>query len=1030
MLKNSFKIYNASAGSGKTYMLAKEYLKIILSSEGYRQILALTFTNKAVNEMKERILKSLFDFSKTIALDDASSLFKDLLLELKIEAPELQKKSKIVLKKILHNYAFFDISTIDKFTHRLIRTFAKDLKIPQNFEVILDTDLLLDEAVSRLINKAGSDSKLTKILIDFALEKIDEDKSWDIALDLKQVGKLLFNETDARHLKNFETKKIDDFLVLQNTIQSKIKFLKKEMMNTASRALELIDENDLDHSDFKSSYFPKFMLKIQRGDLKIDFKPAWKQNFGAEPLYATKCQEAKKIKLDSLQTQFVSLFETIKNHWSSYLLAKNIYQNIVPLTVLNAIQQEVKKIQAEKDQLSISEFNTIISNEIKDQPAPFIYERLGEKYRHYFIDEFQDTSEMQWNNLIPLVDNALSSEIGSLFLVGDAKQAIYRWRGGKAEQFLNLAGEVLNPFVVKPDIKLLPSNYRSHEEIIRFNNDFFTRISPFFNNKIYETLYNEGNKQECNSLKNGLVQLSFITDKDEATIHEQYGNEVLNKIVSVIEKNYTYKDICILVRGNKEGVLLANFLAQESIPVLSSESLLLVSSAKVRFLVNLLRYQNQPQDEEIVFELLSFLSKDEQERHRFIGSHLQKIELLFQTVYDFDLLSLQKVSVYDGLEYAIKKFNLAPEGDAYLNFLMDTVLDVEQKEGTGISVFLSHWDKKKEKLSISAPSGIDAVQIMTVHKSKGLEFEIVIFPYANSQIYKEKDAKLWLPVDPNVFEGFDEVLINKKQEVVQYNELAEHLFEEENTRLELDAFNVLYVALTRAIKALYVITKIEVKPKPINDPKRYSDLFVSYLKGKGIWEESKNIYCFGTLDHSSGDKKSEEQETISYQYSYKEREGFKILTKSGALWDTERERALSKGNLIHHIMGLVETEKDVENALNFILRNGSITIEELDLMRKTVLHIINHPKLQQYYEEGSNIKNEKDIITKNGSILRPDRVVIKEKGATVIDYKTGSRDIRYKDQIDSYADALHEMGYAIENKIIIYINEEITPEFI
>jgi len=325
VLTNSFKIYNASAGSGKTYTLTKEYLKIILSSDyGYRQILAITFTNKAVNEMKERILESLFKFSKTDIVDSAKPLFNDLLNELPYKADELQKKSKIALKKILHNYAFFDVSTIDKFTHRLIRTFAKDLKIPQNFEVVLDRDLLLNEAVSRLINKAGEDSKLTKILIDFALEKIDDDKSWDISIDLNKVGNLIFNETDAQHLKKFENKSIDEFLELQNSVQKKIVGLKKELVIKATQALELINTNGLEHSDFRSGWFPKFLVKIQKENLQIDFKAAWKQNFDSAPLYAGKCDQVKKSILDNLQPQFVLIFNSIKTKTNPHPLFMNV----------------------------------------------------------------------------------------------------------------------------------------------------------------------------------------------------------------------------------------------------------------------------------------------------------------------------------------------------------------------------------------------------------------------------------------------------------------------------------------------------------------------------------------------------------------------------------------------------------------------------------------------------------------------------------------------------------------------------------
>ena len=1029
MRETSFKIYNASAGSGKTYTLAKEYLRILLSSkEGYRQILAITFTNKAVNEMKDRILNSLFDFSQTQALEDPSPMFTALISELHISPNELQERSKHTLKKILHNYAFFDISTIDKFTHRLIRTFAKDLKLPQNFEVVLDTALLLDEAVGRLISKAGVDQQLTKVLLDFALEKIDDDKSWDIALDLNKVGKLIFNESNNPHLKQFENKKIEDFLDLQDAIRASIKSISAQIRADAAQILLIINENELEYSDFKSSWFPKFILKIEQGDFNIDFKAGWKQNFDSSPLYSGKCEPAKKIILDGLHPQFIVLFNTIKENTFSFQLFNNIYKNIVPLTVLNAIQQEIKHIQVERDQLPIYEFNSIISNEIKDQPAPFIYERLGEKYSHYFIDEFQDTSEMQWQNLVPLIDNALSTENGSLFLVGDAKQAIYRWRGGRAEQFLNLANGKANPFVIAPRVENLPSNYRSLPEIVRFNNDFFTNTSSYFNSETYQSLFEKGNKQTSNTKEGGLVRLTFLEENETQTIDELYGQEVLKTIHEVINKSYVYKDICILVRGNKEGIALANFLAQENVPIISSESLLLQSSAKIRFLINLLRLQNQPDDKAIVFEILSYLSVEKENRHDYIDSNLEKVKLLLEHDFSFKLSRFRQASVYDGMEYAIKQFNLAPKPDAYINFFMDTVLDVEQKEGVGIPIYLSYWEKKKDRLSITAPSTMNAVQIMTVHKAKGLEFDITIFPYAHTKIYKEQEPKLWLPVDKENFNGFSEVLINKKQEVTEYNELAAHLFNEENNRLELDAFNVLYVALTRAVKALYIITSLKVNSS--DTPKTYTDLFTSYLIKKGLWEENNFIYTFGSLTNFVGEMTIKDQEDIPFQYSYKDRSAFRILTTSGMLWDTDREDAISQGNLIHHVMSLVETEKDIDIALDTLAQTGAIASVDRSKLRNKIAMIINHKELSEYYGKGNVIKNEKDIITKTGSILRPDRVVLKNNKATVIDYKTGKRDSRYQEQVYAYADALQEMGYQIENKIIIYINEEVTPEFI
>ena len=1034
-----YKIYNASAGSGKTYTLAKEYLKIILSSDfnkNYRSILAITFTNKAVNEMKQRILGSLFNFGKQSDNIGTPPMLTDISLELGVDISTLRNRSKKVLKEILHNYAFFDVSTIDKFTHRLIRTFAKDLKLPQNFEVVLDIKLLLDEAIAKLINKAGTNAQLTKVLIDFALEKIDGDKSWDIAFDLQKIGTLLFNENQASHLKKLEGKSIDDFVDLKKEMVLQIQAHEMKIIGWAKEILIIIEDNSLEFSSFKSGYFPKFIAKIALGDLNVDFNAAWKQNFETDPLYAKSCPQDVKDILDGLHPRFIGLFNEIKENSIVLSLLKNAYSNIVPLTVLSAIQNEIKNLEMERDLLPISSFNSIISKEIKDQPAPFIYERIGEKYRHYFVDEFQDTSEMQWNNLIPLIGNALESaddqgKIGSLLLVGDAKQAIYRWRGGKAEQFLNLINLKENPFVIPPTTSNLPANYRSHEEVIKFNNDFFTVTSPFLENSVYNELFVEGNNQHYNSKKGGLVQLSFIDVEESSDEDEEYCNAVLNILEEALKKNYSLKDICILTRKKKHGILLADFLMQSKIPIISSETLLLNSNPKVRFLINLLHFSIQANEEERCYEILSFLSEGKENRHQFIYANINRVARLLKENYQFIINTLGKSSVYDGLEYAIKKFGLAGTSDAYITYFLDVVLEVEQKEGANAQVFLTHWEKKKESLSITAPENVDAVQIMTVHKSKGLEFPIVIFPFANTNIYEERDAKLWLPVNAHAFNGFEEILINKKQEVITYGTAAEALYYEEQHKLELDAFNLLYVALTRAIKGLYVISKKDLTPKGGHKPNLYSGLFIHYLKERGLWDEGKNCYLFGDLEvQDEPTDQGEPQEKISHLYTYKERPEFRILTKSGVLWDTERGTAITKGNLLHFVMGLIETTEDIDEAINGLIRNGDLSQEDSLVMGQRIKAIVEHPRLLSYFEKGHLIKNEQDILTKNGKVLRPDRIVIKDNSATIIDYKTGKRNPKYHEQIYSYADALEVMGYEIENKILIYINDEITLDFV
>ena len=1032
-----FKIYNASAGSGKTHTLTKEYLKIVLTTpNSFGQILAITFTNKAVNEMKHRILNSLYEFSTANSNEAPSPLFRDLMTDLDLDYSSFQQKSKKTLKDILHNYGYFDISTIDKFTHRLIRTFAKDLKLTQNFEVVLDTDLLLREAIDKLLEKVGHDKKLTKVLMDFALEKIGEDKSWDITFDLNKIGKLLFNETNSEHLKLLKDKGIDDFLELKKILKNRIDEHKKVLIENASKALKLIRDNALVTEDFRAGYFPKFMMQIESGNLGFDFGAAWKQGFHTAPLYTKSCPADIKALLDNLHPQFIEIFNEIKNRFYQTLFLLNIHKNLVPLTVLNAIQKEVRTIQLEKGQLSISEFNTIISNEIKNQPAPFIYERLGEKYRHYFIDEFQDTSELQWNNLVPLIANALESEdsqgkSGSLFLVGDAKQAIYRWRGGKAEQFLNLVNEKTNPFVVAPETHNLPSNYRSHEEVIKFNNDFFKITSPLLSNQLYHNLFEKGNHQKYNSKKGGFVQLTFLDKEKDVDLNQLYCEEVLKTIHVIQEKDYKFNDIAILVRDNKHGMVLADFLSEKRIPVISPDSLLISNSQKVKFLINLLHFSSHRDDLDTAYNLLYYLADNQTNKHSFINSHLIDLDAFLKERYHFNISFIKQNSVFDSLELAIKQFDLIDVSDAYITFLMDIVLEVEQKEGAGVHTFLSYWEKKKEKHSITAPNDLNAIQIMSIHKSKGLEFPIVIFPYANSNIYKEIDPKLWLSVDKSNFNGFEEVLISKKKEVMDYNEVASFAFEEEHHKLELDAFNILYVALTRAVNSLFIISEKDITSKGDIKMDYYSGLFIRFLKQKNLWNDSILTYNFGHLGTNPVvTKKSNEEKNIPYQYSNKESPKFKIMAKAGLLWDTEKETALLRGNLMHYIMGLIKCEEDIQSVFIDLQLKGIIEdIDEAPLIGK-VFEIIQHSNLKEYFTKGIMVRNEQEIITQRGEILRPDRIVLQKNNATIIDYKTGKENASYKNQLNQYAQALESMGYHVANKIIVYINKEVTTEYV
>ncbi|WP_299325909.1 exodeoxyribonuclease V subunit beta [uncultured Maribacter sp.] len=1031
MSSNSFTIYNASAGSGKTYALAKVYLKIILASpQNFRKILAITFTNKAVNEMKHRILNSLFEFSKITSTEDANPLFNDILKETNYTFEELPALSKLRLKQILHNYAFFDISTIDKFTHRLIRTFAKDLKIPQNFEVVLDVDLLLQEAVERVISKAGEDPEFTKVLLDFAIEKIEDDRSWDIGFDLLKIGKLIFDENNAEHLKHLQEIELGDFLKLQAHLKKETKTLEKKIVELATAALDVITSSGLDLKDFPRETLPNHFKKIVAG------------NFTPTQLYNNKLEdnliEGKIVKATiknapaELASQLLHHYQAIKQLIYKRGLYANINRNIIPFALLNAIQKELKIIQEEKDQLSISEFNTLIAKEVKDQPAPFIYERLGEKYRHYFIDEFQDTSQMQWENLIPLIGSAMEGEdelgsTGSLFLVGDPKQAIYRWRGGKAEQFLELATHQAHPFTIQSDLVTLPKNYRSYAEIINFNNNFFQSISPFLENDIYQEFFKIGNTQETNQKEGGYVNISLLEEDTD----EEYAANTLATIQQCLSQGYTFSDICIIIRKKKHGLLLADFLMQHKIPVVSSDSLLLSESAKAIFLVQLIRHMVQPTELEIQYEILNFLSEGKNDKHAYIYENLGKLNTHLLETYGFDASKLRQASVFDGLAYGIKTFDLIPTSDAHLSAFMDLVFDVEQKYGSDMQSFLDYWDKKGNSASISTPENIESVQIMTIHKSKGLEFPVVIFPYANSNVFEEIDPKLWLPVNKEEFLGFSEVLINKKQEVQEYGELESLLYEIDHQKLQLDAFNLLYVVLTRAVNALFIISANKLDRKGEHNTNSYSGLFIHFLKSIGEYQQDKLSYDFGKLIPQTSKKQtSTDQLTIPYIYTNINRPDFKILALAGTLWDEGLDVAINQGNVIHYILGAIFTTVDLDRAVQMALQKGLIKEQEVNGTKEIVKKVIFHKDLTQFYQNDVEVLNERDLLMADGTVQRPDRVVLKDNHATIIDYKTGEQNPKYHHQINTYAQSFSNMGYTIDHKIIVYINTEIELDYI
>lgn len=1038
---STFQVYNASAGSGKTFTLVKEYVKIILNSPDprlYQQILAITFTNKAAAEMKDRILETLQDFAMMNEEDKESGMLLILLSETGLSKNTIKIRSKERLQDILKNYASFHIKTIDSFTNKLIKSFAFELGLTADFEVELDTDSILKEAVDVVLSKIGVDTELTSLLVSFSKEKTLEDKSWDISKDLFNISKLILSENHSHELDKLIGKSLTSFSDLSFKLRKEQKIYRDNIKKIGEKALDLISEQGLDHKDFQRAQLPKFFIKITQKIEDQDFnrESSTSRNIEERNFYGKNKPEHITSTIDSIGEDLIKLYGEVFDVYERFKLNELILKNLVPLAVINTINQALGEIKTNNNIRLNAEFNQLISEHLVNEPAAFIYEKLGERFKYFFIDEMQDTSGLQWQNLIPLIDNALSAEEAGLMLVGDAKQAIYRWRGGRAEQFISLSSDLndylANPFQISKNLQHLETNYRSHQEIVNFNNDFFSHIAQHFSDPSYADLYKSGNQQNTNSKEGGFVRLEFTEALKNIELRNETFPQLVHKTIVELLEQFDPSEICILVRKKKEGAVIAKYLTEQGIDIVSSETLLIKNNTKVHFIISLLTMLADDKNEEAKFDVLNFLFDHlgiAAEKHEFLNGliHLETGAIFNELkVYGINYNSkrFDEYSIFEGVEDMIRSFLLTTDSDAFLQFFMDFVFDYTQRKSQKNISFLAYWEEKKEKLNIVNSEDVRAVRIMTIHKSKGLEFPVVIFPY-NLDIYYEREPKAWYKdLNAEHFNGFDSVLVDASSGIKKTGQHGTDIFTKQRREKELDSFNLLYVCLTRAVEQLYVLSE---KKNATGNIGSSGDLFIDFLSAKGRWEEDLLSYEFGDKNRKGGKIISDtipETQSGFISSSWKDHQ-IHIVANSELLWDSDRKEAISYGNLIHEMMAEINTEADVEKTLEHFLNKGLIANSELDHVRKMISNIVSHPLLKNYFQPGLLIINEREIITESREVVIPDRLVIEEQKVTIIDYKTGKPGKNHQLQIDNYAVVLQKMGFKVLDRILVYIDEKI-----
>ena len=1031
-MKHFYNIYNASAGSGKTFNLVKEYLKILLTDpqiDSYKKILSITFTNKAVNEMKSRIIDSLNQLTKITITDKNNPLLNSIKKETGLTNLEIQSKSISILKSILINYASFNISTIDKFTQKIIRNFAYEIKIPVNYEVEIKTKDLLEESTAKLISRAGVDNKLTKTLINFSFEKSANDKSWDIEYDLNNISKLLLNENHFEQISEIKCKNLEDFEKLKKLIDDKKIKTESEIVNEATNCLKLIYSKGLNDSDFLSQALPKHLKKVKSKNFNALYSSQLESNVKSGYLYKKILAEDKKSIIDLIKDELYVIFTSLKKKIFKFKFYENIQSNNRPLSILKHINSELEIIKKEKNIILISEFNKIVNNQIRNQPALFVYEKIGVKYKHFFIDEFQDTSKLQWTNLVPLIENSLSSEDSSLSISGDIKQAIYRWRGGEPEQLLKLCNNNTD-FFTKSKVINLETNYRSKDEIIKFNNSLFNHISQFvFTSEVHKKIY-KNCQQEYNNNLGGYVGVNILDNLDSSSKKENAYNLKIQQIVEdSLKNNFELRDICILVRTNDQGVRISDFLNKKNIDIVSSETLLISKSEDVEFIIAILKFCSQPKLINSKLNIINYLHRKKnlkKSKHIFIKELIKEpkkdfFEKLHKLNLYFDYNILTKSSLYEAIEYIIFAFKLSKKSNNYIQFFLDFAFDYSNKNFANILDFIDHYESKKDTLSIVAPEESDAVQIMTIHKSKGLEFPVVIYAYADIDIYKEKDAKEWYPVSRDEFNGFNNLLLNFNKNFEFFEDIGNSIYKTHLMNLELDNINLLYVALTRAQNELHIICTNSCNNKGEENLKKYSGMFINYLKSNNLWEENKETFEFGQKIKKDLSRKTLNTSIIDeFIINPKEIHDINIDAKSAKIWGTFLEKATNKGNLLHEIMSKIKSKQDLDKVLMDFYDNGTINTKLKEKYRQIIFEILDNESLRNYYNPELISYNEKDIILKNSDPIRADRIVFNSPSeVTIIDYKTGRIKKGDYTQINNYGKVITDMGYKVKNKIIV-----------
>lgn len=1026
-----FLIYRASAGSGKTFTLVKEYVKLLLQDpDRFKHILAITFTNKAAGEMKDRILHALLQLA-----EGSHTVLAD---QIKRELPEItgiQKQSRRILSLLLHHYSDFSITTIDSFMFRLIRAFSLELGLPLNFQVELNNEKIGRYVEGHLMSQVGNDPYTTRVILQYVKQRIAAEKSWNITGELRKFVKDIIQESNDQWIREAGAWDGDRFLAFVSEMDGIKRNFTERMTELGKQGMDRIETAGLSVEDFpyKMSGAAGYLSRL------ADKRPGRIRELSLPERFKNGVWVAKNMSVEIrnrievlLETGLGETVDKIMHLYSSdyprALSASVILEQGYLMALHHQIKDLVNQYKLASSIVPITEFGTMINEIVRESPVPFVYAILGERYHHYLMDEFQDTSELQWENLFPLIENALSYDHLNM-AVGDAKQSIYRWRGSDAEILEREIEKKFDPSQIKN--KDLVSNFRSLENIVMFNNRLFKSVTEFFGDVpcVGEGIYRSAD-QEAVLGSGGHVTLTFATVDSAEGVREQSLENLVNRIGGALQRGFDYRDMAILVRTGMEGAAAADCLIRNGIPVISPDSLKLSHSSVVRFMLSIMAFLVNRSDKVALCQMLYFISM-----------HLNGISLSYSDIERYfmsgDMSVLPdnvarlmggrdfyiRLPLYELVEEVVRLFGMPMSVThhcaGYLQDFMDVVHTYHSEQGGDISSFLDWWEILEEDLSTGMPEKRDAISVLTFHKAKGLEFPVVFVHNADWKHVKDGE-KMWLrtvePMSENPLARLPLLVRRSRilEETLFHNDLAE-----ENNKNLLDNLNLLYVVFTRAQEELHIFSGI--KNRNSGFLKNAAETFMDQDK------TLPNRFGYGRAGHkvTETDKAGESSVVLGDMVSNGWYPRISIKRKYPELLRIHRDRVEEKiqwGSLLHDILAQIHYKGEEDDVLDRFIEDGFLAREKCPVVKEMITGIYNHPQAAEWFDPEAVIFTERSLVHR-GEILRPDRVIIREEKVVVAEFKSGERDQRNRDQVQLYREALMAMGYPDVKSYLFYLSD-------